>query len=377
MPRMTYSHQETGFSIVEMMVAMLFTMLLMLGMASVFKSSLSSFVTAGERLSSGRRNRMALEMLNDDLNMAGQYLTQMDRYPSWVLPNNPGFWIEPGSSSTVPDALHLAFDDALPFDATLSIANATTTSNASSVYSRSALSSLPANLQIQTQADQVPQVKSGMYLVFKDAFDVKQIASVVSSSGSTLTVTLQDAPYNQAGAPTGSTGLYFSVPHLNGAPILIVKPAQQVRYQIQNLNLDTSDAAKTIPCLVREQTDYGKNFVNTEPTYSISIIAENVTNFKVQLSVDGGANWISGTTWSAMLASLDSALATSGREGFQAVSGNPHWYRDIPTLVKMDLTTQTAMARSEYSSTSGTAAKKTLTQTLMVSPKYFGLSYYQ
>ena len=48
--------------------------------------------------------------------------------------------------------------------------------------------------------------------------------------------------------------------------------------------------------------------------------------------------------------------------------------RDNPILVRLDITTRTALQRGEYSSTGTTLAYKTLTQSLVMVPRHFGLT---
>lgn len=374
-----HKKKEQGYSLVELLVALLFTMILMAGMATVFKTSLSSFVTSGEKLSNARRNRMALDMLSDDLNISGQYLTQLDQYPSWVLTSNPGFWIEPGADASIPDQLHLAFNEALPFDAALSLpaGETTTTSNAAAVMARTTLQDYPSSFTLTTRSDQASLVKSGMYLVFKDSFDVKQIQTAEDNADGTISISTMASITDDTGASTGASGNYFNVPHKDKAPVLVVMPPQQVRYSVKNKNLDPENVGLAVPCLIREQCDYGKIFASTESSYTSSLIAENVTNLKIWLSVDNGTTWITGTSWANIQAKVNTALEGAGRQGYTSITSNPHWYRDIPALVRIDLTTQTAKSREEYSDSLGKVARKTQTQTLIMLPRYFGLSYYQ
>ena len=70
-----------GFSLVELLVALVFTMVLMAGMANVYKASLSAFYTSGESISSSRRNRMSVDLLVEDLNRAGMFLTDLSVPP--------------------------------------------------------------------------------------------------------------------------------------------------------------------------------------------------------------------------------------------------------------------------------------------------------
>ena len=85
-----------GFSLVELLVALVFTMVLMAGMANVYKASLTTYYTSGESLSSARRNRMSVDLLVDDLNTACMYLTDLSVPPTvsaavppiYILPLN-------------------------------------------------------------------------------------------------------------------------------------------------------------------------------------------------------------------------------------------------------------------------------------------------
>ncbi len=118
---------DRGFSLVEMLVALVFTMILMAGMATVFKSSLTTFYTAGEKLASVRRNRSAIDLLYEDLNAAGMFLTDLSAPPSNLSTNNPAFYILPnmliaGATADGPataDELYFYFDQPLAFEATL------------------------------------------------------------------------------------------------------------------------------------------------------------------------------------------------------------------------------------------------------------------
>lgn len=76
--RRIFPSRNAGFSLVELLVAMVFTALLMAGMAKVFQASLGTFYTAGEKMSSARRNRLSLDILYDDLNTAGMFLLPTD-----------------------------------------------------------------------------------------------------------------------------------------------------------------------------------------------------------------------------------------------------------------------------------------------------------
>jgi hypothetical protein len=112
-----------------------------------------------------------------------------------------------------------------------------------------------------------------------------------------------------------------------------------------------------------------------------------VAGFKVYLSADSGQTWagsaldvsVTGKAagWTdGIQAALNTQVAGLGSLNFTNTS-DPAWYRLIPVLIRLDLTTRTAMKRQEY----GTAAQQTallteykkLTQSLVIVPRHFGL----
>src|ERR1035438_9317681 len=75
---------DQGFSLVELLVALVFMSLLMAGMAKVFQSSVKSFATTNETMGAQRTNRWALDQISDDFSQAG--LVFPDRaMPSFVI----------------------------------------------------------------------------------------------------------------------------------------------------------------------------------------------------------------------------------------------------------------------------------------------------
>jgi hypothetical protein len=143
-----------------------------------------------------------------------------------------------------------------------------------------------------------------------------------------------------------------------------------------------------VPCLVRRQSDYSYTNAGFDAAASTrQIITENVTGFKVYLSANGGRDWAGlgmeatgfETAWNApgasggMRGQIDSQLASVGRPGQKSTRGSEHWFRAIPILVRVDITTRTATKRAEYSADKLEAAYKELTQTLIFVPRHFGL----
>jgi hypothetical protein len=380
-----------GFSFVELLVALLFTLLLMSGMATVFKSSVSSFAATGESVSSARRNRLSIELLGEDINMAGMYLTDM-ALPPFTLPENPPFYIipnvpieNPGQDADDPkhtDELYFYLDEPLPFEGTLQASFFQPTA-ADAVLTGAVLGPAGSSYTVDCQSHEyAKQVRAGQVAIFKDFWEAVYIAAP-SVSGHNVTFSLGASP-NVGITGRGSQGLPPRVNHRPGAGVLFVRPAQMVRYRIEMAQLDPLKP-DGIPCLVRHQGEYsymGGGFASAVGTRQI--ITENVTGFKVFLSVNGGRAWAGiGSTgsghfddWngaSGIRGQIDNQLALVGRPGKQSTRGSEHWFRSIPTLGRVDIRTRTATKRSEFSADNQTAAYRELTQTLIFVPRHFGL----
>lgn len=405
---LTFSRQ--GFSLVELLVALVFVGLLMSGMAKIYQSSLNTFYVSGETISSGRRNRVAMDLLYDDLNAAGQYLTNMTVYPTFSAAN-PGFYILPNqafANTDVPaakaltDQLYIYLDESLPFEGTLhNPAGAgptfVTTSNADLVGSLADVATLDRTISVKfTAASYASMVKDGQFVVFKDQWGPKLINNVVVS-GDTVTFKPVDAPDTEKGLPTGVNPLnkdrHFAgdgifknptalLPSQGGAPIVFVRAAQSVRYSIRPQFLDPANPAVALPCLVREQGDFNTGGFVADPALQ-SIIAENVTGFKVYLSGDAGRTWAglglaadnfaSGWT-NGILATVNTQLASVGLPS-AANASDPNWFRETPLMVRVDLTTRSAVKRTENAGVANTAEYRERLQTLYMVPRHFGLSF--
>ncbi len=377
--------RSQGFSLVELMVAVFFTLVLMAGLASVFKASLSTFYTSGEKLSSARRNRMSVDMLTDDINGAMMYLVDITVAPqSEVLPTNPPFYVLPnmpiaGAGASDPqtgDELYFMMDQALPFEGTLQTAGILTANQ--QVNESPGGPPPPQTFTIDCRtAAYASMVKVGQHLGFKDDWSPNKILAAVPS-GENVTVTLGEDPASQITGAEGSK-VAQSFAHLEDSGIVFIQKHQVVRYRIQMLQLDPQNA-NGIPCLVRDQGTYSTaGFVADQPQ---QIITENVSGFKVYLSVDGGQLWAglgqnaSGFTagWDqGIRTELDAQLAASGRPGYQTTRGDEFWFRSTPTLVRVDVSTRTATQRTEYANTPDTVAYRDLTQSLVFVPRHAGL----
>jgi len=386
--RESFSRSQ-GFSLVELMVAVFFTLVLMAGLASVFKASLSTLYTSGEKLSSARRNRMSVDMLADDINAAMMYLVDITIAPqSEVVPTNPPFYVLPnmpiaGAGASDPqtgDELFFMMDQALPFEGTVRTASVRTANQ--QVNEIPGGPPPPQTFTIDCRTDSYARmIKVGQHLGFKDDWSPNKVIDVGEPSGGIVTVTLGEDPTSQITGAEGSK-VAQSFAHIPGSGVVITQKHQVVRYRIEMLQLDPQNA-NGIPCLVRDQGTYSPGgFVADQPQ---QIITENVSGFKVYLSVDGGLLWAglgqNATGFTAgwdqgIRAQLDAQLAASGRPGFQTTRGDEFWFRSSPTLVRVDVSTRTATQRAEYVNAPNTpddVAYKNLTQSLVFVPRHAGL----
>ncbi len=220
------------------------------------------------------------------------------------------------------------------------------------------------------------QVAVNQTLIFKDTFDSGLITSVSPPAGSQVTVTLGANPLTGI-TGSGSTGLPMKTAHVVDSQVVFVQTGQIIRYQLQYLNLDPKT---TIPCLVRDQGTWGGNtFTPNAPQQTIT---ENVDSFKDYLSVNGRQSWAGWNKayqdmdagWTdGILQELTAQLNGVILNGFTSITGNANWFRSIPTLVRIDITTRSATQRTEYSTTPNTSAYKLLTQSLIFMPRHSGL----
>lgn len=393
-----------GFSMVEMMVALVFTMFLMAGMASVFRASLMTSYTSGEILSSVRRNRMSIDLLGTDLDTACMYLGDLSDPPA-IDSSHPPFYILPNMvitgdpSANKADQLYFQVDQPLPFQGKLQPGGgansaATVVNNGGTLAANNGDNTFVINCaNSPTYANMVAQ---GQTVIFEDNFDSGTILSAPTVSGSSVTVVL-GASSTSSVTGSGSTGLPMKEGHIVNSNVVFATLGQVIRYQLQYLLIDPTNV-NGVPCLVRDQGTFVGGVFTPGANNPQQIIAENVTGFKVYLSVNAGQGWAGWaevpqtytdmTGWNgdqptgsapspgSILYELNAQLGTEVTNGFTAISGNPNWFRSIPTAVRVDITSRTAMQRTEYATNPGTSTTptyKTLTQSLIFMPRHSGL----
>jgi hypothetical protein len=239
-----------------------------------------------------------------------------------------------------------------------------------------------------------------------DMLQVKTLAA----SGDDWSITFDSAGAGQDQYGTQTSGGFFSGvfnnAHTVGAPCTFIAPLQVVRFTVVPRALDPSDPNKVVPCLVRQTAplvpgsifhpDKATSAPSQSTNWTEQIMAEGVSGFKVDLSLDGGQTFLryaaDGTlnsgmaTWANVYTALDSAikaLATSRStsplknnwsQGLTS-SVDPVWTNYLPVTFRLDIETRTRLARAEYSAnqTTPTPAYRTRTVTMMISPKNFAL----
>ncbi len=383
----------SGFSLVELLVAVLFIGILMAGMANVFKSSVTTLSTSSEGISSARRNRMSIDLLYDDINSAGMYLSDLSNPPA-LGTNNPPFYIIPnvaitGAAADDPasaDQLYFYLDDPLPFQGSLAGSGSGVNAARSAsqlVLAGAAPTVADSTFRIECQSSSYANlVQTNYSVVFMDAFEIFYVQGTPTVTGTQVTIQLGSSP-NAAVTGVGASGSPPKAQHIIGSNVMFFQPAQIIRYSVK-MKLFDPQKATGIPCLVREQQTYNAAGWDTAAPTTESIVAENVSGFKAYLSVNTGQSWAGyGKTYTGftngwtngVLNELNTQLSTAGRQDFQTTSGNNNWIRSIPTLVRMDITTRTAVKRAEYSATPlTTTAYKDFTQSLVIVPRHFGLT---
>lgn len=389
---------QRGFSLVELLVALFFTAILMAGLANIFKSSMSAFSTSSDKLANSRRNRLAMDMVFDDVNAAGMYLTNLASYPSIFHSSYPPFYILPNqtykgtdipSAKAISDALFLYMDHALPYEGVVAedagegfaayIPQGDGPTGQPEVY-------LPATQSIEVKfkaREAAPQVKAGDYLIFRNGFEVKKLGPITpteSTNSSSLKADISSDPMDQYGGATGAGIDLFRFTQKAGQPLVVVRPRQYIRYSIQGRRVESGKADQT-PCLVRDQfnyTDFTQSPTTAVPTASM-IVAENAVCLKVYISVDGGATWIgqgsSSTTYTdGIQKALDTKIGTVGHKQISSTE-NPSWFREYPALIRLDLTTRSGQQRQEYSKDATSRAYQEQTQSIVLVPRHFGLPF--
>lgn len=383
-------HGEGGFSLVELLVALVFTAVLMAGMASVFRSSAQTYTAVNETMGAQRTNRWALDQISDDISQAG-FVFPDRPLPSSILTGAESlFSITPGGAvagvvrvsdidptatqteTVTADAIQFFTDVPLPVGGTWSADTYGNDPNPGGTAT-----SAPASAAITFTLGAATDLKAGDVMVILDSGEYGNWEHpVISGPGNP--VVFETDPTKLANYSSALISAGIALAHKAGVPVYFIRPAQLVRYAVQAVALDPANSAVKLPCLVRQQTGYPTSGTVDWTTVPTQIIAENVEGFRVDMSFDGGTTWArttgAPTTWAGIQANANTQLTTVGLPLLKTVTdpANPDWFRSINCLIRVDITTRAPIRREEYSTTTGARAYRTRTQTLMISPRNFG-----
>lgn len=408
--RLRHSHRQIriggrvqGFSLVEMLIALAFMSFLMAGMLRVFASSVQNFQTTNEIISAQRTNRWAISMVTDDLESMGNYFPERPA-PSYIdIATTPVFQILPNNSITfqsadptsstgyqnitlgrngnkdyayddyVLDDLRFVLDRPSPISTTLS--SQILGIEFSGAYATSCIVNTPLVGSLSND------LSPGDIILIMDP----NMEGAVISSIANNTITVNSSFTATSGAGLGvSPG--FSKSHVSGAPVMFIRPFRLMRYSVQPMNLDPSSNVQ-IPCLVSQELPYPNSGPADWTSAPKSVISENVIGFRVDFSLDGGSGWARtgstvdaasdpGTGWGIILANANAQIAT--RATYNSINNVsiPLWFRYTPAVLRVDITTRTPKARSEYAQSLNSASAVDFgrrRQTLTIVPRNFGL----
>ena len=391
---------ETGFSLVELLVSMVFISILVAGCAQVFKATLGNFVASAETVSSARQNNLSLQLLADDLNDTGMTPTSLNLQPTLATAANPPFQIIPnvayaGTDSPTPvtDQLYLYYDRFLPYSMSMATALLNTAQD------------LQQNIAYGTGNSFTIKFSSGNpVLAAQEA--ATEVTNAIANGQTVMAIQQSNGESSQVQS-LSPAGVCVLVPPYSsniGAPIgslvNLVIQGEYFQYAIQPVLLDPSQPTVLTPCLVRNLVVYPNNGTTTlgaaawAAPISQVIIADNVTAFHVGISADAGNTWAgisaatgtwstSNAAWSDLTGPAAGAASPTinyqlanlnGAAAGESVASGVWWFREYPLLVRVDITTRTLNKRTEYA-TATTANYKYFTRTLILNPRHFGLRF--
>jgi len=392
---------------VEMLVALFFVSILMAGLAKVFRSGVKTYVSGSEKVGAMRRSRMSLDLLQEELNAAGQFLIALGGgYPPL---QEDGFQVLPqvdytdGGLDAKGHAIKLdvdlddpedrfsaevtmVLDEVLPMEGQIiGLGSGGTTTQTQMVAAGTDVTAASDSFKVKfaqpLQATHLQEAfRSGaeLFAIFRNGYECKALTAG-AASGATATLTLSPTIAAADGTPTGSSGMLFQNMQKNDDRVLFIQRLSRISYGIQPMKLDPS-GDKATPCLVRRDLGTGV----------ATLVAENVINLGVDLSVDGGQTWLESRTagyrggdrtaqvgvWTGKFKADLQGRLPAGSQALQRMQANPfHWFRELPVMVRLRVKTRTAMSREEHSSTLGQRRYHVQEQAVILNPKHFGLPF--
>lgn len=403
--------RSNGFSLVEMLVAMLFISILMIGMLRIYGSTMNSFASTTEAMGANRTKRWAITQIEDDLQSVGYFYYHPDRaLPGYVSVN----------TTTGQNALMILPDQSVTYDtldpATNKIVSETVRYDElqfledQPVPVRAQLASQPTtsnHLSLTVLAGNLNDVHPGDFVFLLDqTYETCRVLNCDAANNIVTLDTSEDAIQDPSdGSGTGASAGLKVLTHQPETGVFFVRPLQVIRYTVLPMALDPASDSSRIPCLVRDQAAYPSTGLRiawpaaSETTAQLTaagvtrtIIAENISGqptagtptlptqyaLRIDISPDNGTTWsrTGAASWPAIAANLNSWLGTAGngRPPYTSVTDPtyPIWYRNIPALFKVDLTARTFLKRSDPNSPSQRVYTYR-SQTLVCQPRNFAL----
>jgi type II secretory pathway pseudopilin PulG len=302
-----------GFSLLELLVALLFMGLLLGGMIQVWRAGLGGWTRVNEALTARRALRWSLDRMAEDLRMMGCLFPPPELRVLDVAPES-GFRLVPGRIGGQPaDELSWVTDVPLPGEAELDWAIAP---------------GLDGEATLRLRAARAMDLETGdLLLVAGDRFEFARVAGPARLSagrGGAVRVV-------RAGG-----GAAFSHPHGAGALVQAVRPLRAVRYAVVLKTLDLGPRSRgAVPCLVRFETAGSSD--GTAPSWRDAdqeVLAQHVASFRVDFSPDLRFPGIRGADQAATLGNLAARVrAPDGGAG----AADPFWFRKAGGLVEVRL----------------------------------------
>src|SRR5512133_2763169 len=277
--------RRRGFSLVELMVALVFISFLMAGMLKIFQASTSTFASLSETLAIQRNARWGLNLLQEEVLQAGFLL------PPYQTPG-----LNPTSASAQPPLLmqktdYIPPDETVPVDEFQMVVDMP-------LNVEGALTKDPAKGDI-TLSVKIPSgasdVKDGDLLMVQDSnweFFLVQDATSDTVNIKPITATPQQDAHGNQTQPFAHSSVKCD--HSATAEFAVYRPMTVVRYTVVPRKLDPSDPTAVVPCLVRQRRPLSvspntiwapdKNTPQTTSPADEQILLEGVTGFRVDWS---------------------------------------------------------------------------------------------
>lgn len=371
---------NSGFSLIELVVAVLFVGLLMAGMLQIFATSIQSFYSQQETLGAQRMSRLAFDQLSDDFQQAG-YMYPDRSTPPWMTGTaaQKTFLITPDVTFTAkrPDDANpaLLVDETITGDEVVFLRDMplhyTTTLSADI----GPIAGVTATLPIKADpAATDPVLQGDIAIIWDQKFEFFFVNADLGSGTSVAINPNGNFVSNQW--LTGANGEVFR-DHKKDTLVTFVRPNQVVRYTLQPIALDPSIPKQLVPCLVRQQAPYPTNPATAINWAGVNgtVLAENVSAFRLDISPDGGSNWTRAATWAAWKTALEPKLKAQSMNGFQGMDTNPLWIKFAHMVFRLDINSRTTTRRTDFDQASATPTRayRNRQLTMMLTPRNYAL----